>query len=215
MRIGIIEDNPHFVEQLKFLLAESNVTHELVFIGHSVDDAKHLFTSVDFDLAILDINIQGGSVFDALYGLHEINFALMFTSSFEEFAVKAFKFSAVDFLVKPIDDIEFFESLKNVQVKIKQEQEVADLKRKLQVLEGHLYQKEEKNRITISTEDGISILMIADILYLQAEGSYCMIILKDGKKIYEDRMKLDEQKAKTRIFGNVAYWKANRKLAKE
>ena len=40
-------------------------------------------------------------------------------------------------------------------------------------------------------------------------------LLKDGKKIYEDRMKLDEQKAKTRIFGNVAYWKANRKLAKE
>lgn len=183
MRIGIIEDNAHFIDQLKFLLKESKVEHELVFIGHSVDDAKYLFTKVAIDLAILDINIQGGNVFDALYELEEVNFSLLFTSSFEEFAVKAFKFSAVDFLVKPLDDIEFFEALNTAKVKIDQKNAIEDLKNKLKVLEGHLYQKEEKNKITISTDDGVSIILIKDILYLKAEGAYCIINLQDGDKL--------------------------------
>jgi two-component system, LytTR family, response regulator len=182
MKIAIIEDNPHFIKQLEVLISQWGSNASIEFIGHSVEDAVDVLSNPNIDLALLDIHIQGETIFDALSIVESLSCHILFITSFEEYAIKAFKFSAIDFLVKPIDEMEFLESLTNAQSKLDQSKEIYSLRKQLDILERKLNKQEGEASISVATEAGTSFFKVKDILYIQAEGAYCSFYLLGGER---------------------------------
>ena len=99
----IVEDEKHSRETLKSLLEEFCVGIEVVGTAGSVLEAVKVISSLRPDVVFLDIELQTGTGFDVLNQLQDLNFEVIFTTAFEQYAIKAVKFSSLDYLLKPID----------------------------------------------------------------------------------------------------------------
>ena len=120
MRIAIVEDDPNQQENLERILGEHVPEAQIVGKADSVTKANELLSRNEIDLAILDVMIKGGTSFDVLEKLGEVNFQIVFTTSFDNFAIKAFKQSAIDYLLKPFGEDELIESIAKVKKRLKQ-----------------------------------------------------------------------------------------------
>ena len=130
MKVAIIEDNPAIRETVSNYLNRSDVQVELVFETDNVQDGIRLFKEHSVDLAILDVEINGGLIFDVLNGLSSVDFEILFFSSHGSYALDAFRYSAFNFIVKPID----FEQL-NLQLYLAE----ASLAENQRALQNHAY----------------------------------------------------------------------------
>lgn len=176
----IVEDEKHSRETLKNLLEEFCVDVKVIETAASVDEAVTKIAELQPDVVFLDIELQTGTGFDVLSQLRDINFEVIFTTAFEQYAIKAVKFSSLDYLLKPIDLEELQKSIE--KAKKKKNQEV--YKKQLETLMLNLKQQHPKlNRICLSTADGFEFINTADILYCKAEGSYTTFILNDNSKL--------------------------------
>lgn len=176
----IVEDEKNSRETLKNLLEEFCVDVEVVETAASVDEAVTKIASLHPDVVFLDIELQTGTGFDVLSQLRDINFEVIFTTAFEQYAIKAVKFSSLDYLLKPIDLEELQKSIE--KAKKKKNQDV--YKKQLETLMLNLKQQHPKlNKICLSTADGFEFINTADILYCKAEGSYTTFILNNNSKL--------------------------------
>jgi len=134
------------------------------------------------EIVFLDIQMKGETGFDLLTGLPSINFALIFTSAFDQYAIRAFRFNAIDYLLKPIVTDELIDAVN----KVKQKTLNAQLVSKSQV--EQLYQ-DMKNmpktheKIAIPTMDGFIIHPVNEIVYCKANSNYTEFYLPDNKCI--------------------------------
>src|SRR5918993_3974890 len=103
LRVVIVEDEVHSREALKSLLTEFCEEVEIVGMASDVETAVSLLRQTTPDLLFLDVELQTGTGFDVLDRLDEVNFEIVFTTAFEQYAVKAIKLSSLDYLLKPID----------------------------------------------------------------------------------------------------------------
>lgn len=176
----IVEDEKHSRETLKNLLEEFCVDVKVIETAASVDEAVTKIAALHPDVVFLDIELQTGTGFDVLSQLRDINFEVIFTTAFEQYAIKAVKFSSLDYLLKPIDLEELQKSIE--KAKKKKNQEV--YKKQLETLMLNLKQQHPKlNKICLSTADGFEFINTADILYCKAEGSYTTFILNNNSKL--------------------------------
>ncbi|NCO63487.1 MAG: response regulator transcription factor [Flavobacteriales bacterium] len=130
-------------------------------------------------LVFLDVKIKNKTGFDYLKQVGDINFNIVFTTGFEIYAVEAFKFSALDYLLKPIDKEDFHASV----LKLKNVDENSTLKNKIDVLFHNLKVNNTFQRISIATIDGYLFIEVSDILYCKADINYTHIYTKQGDKI--------------------------------
>lgn len=114
MRIGVIEDNIEVQNHISRLIESWDKKCEIVYKGESVSDAVELFNRDDIDLAILDINLKEGLVFDALDRTNDVKCDILFSSSYGDHALRAFKYSAINFFLKPIEAEKLYEGLNKV-----------------------------------------------------------------------------------------------------
>ncbi len=176
----IVEDEKNSRETLKNLLEEFCVDVKVIETAASVDEAVTKIAALHPDVVFLDIELQTGTGFDVLSQLRDINFEVIFTTAFEQYAIKAVKFSSLDYLLKPIDLEELQKSIE--KAKKKKNQEV--YKKQLETLMLNLKQQHPKlNKICLSTADGFEFINTADILYCKAEGSYTTFILNNNSKL--------------------------------
>lgn len=176
----IVEDEKRSRETLKNLLEEFCIDVKVIETAASVEEAVAKIADLHPDVVFLDIELQTGSGFDVLSQLRDINFEVIFTTAFEQYAIKAVKFSSLDYLLKPIDLEELQKSIE--KAKKKKNQEV--YKKQLETLMLNLKQQHPKlNKICLSTADGFEFINTADILYCKAEGSYTTFILNDNSKL--------------------------------
>lgn len=104
MNIVIVEDEPAAVSQLKFLIQELAIPHRIVTVIESVEDGIKWFTSSpNPDLIFSDIQLADGISFEIYEQVH-LNTPIIFTTAFDEYAIRAFKLNSVDYLLKPIDE---------------------------------------------------------------------------------------------------------------
>lgn len=129
------------------------------------------------DLIFLDIQMRDGSGFDLLKQIDDITFKIIFITAHNEFAINAFKFSAVDYLLKPVNGKDLSEAVQRAQKMITKEE--ADLK--MSVLTTNAQSAEK--RVVLKTTDSIYIANLRDIVRCEADGNYTNIYLQDGKKI--------------------------------
>ena len=178
----LIEDDEILRNGLKQLLALYAPTIQVVAEADMVATAIKVLEATQPDVVFLDIMLIGGNGFEVLERYQELHgkpiFQTVFITAFEEYAIKAFRFSALDYLLKPIDPDE----LKQVIEKINQKNNI-DTK-KIEVLLEHIYKKDEPNkRLALSTNEGIHWVEVSKVVYCESQNNYVTFYLQDKQKI--------------------------------
>lgn len=169
----IIDDESSCIDRLNTLLHEYCPSVEVTGAFNSVNDGLQAIAQLRPELVFLDVMIGDETGFDLLKKLPAINFNLIFTTAYEHFAVQAFKFSALDYLLKPIDPDDLKQAIEKV--------EKNELSVKLDALFHNL--NHHSKRIAIPTTTGLTFVQAADIIRCQSEANYTIIFLKDKQKI--------------------------------
>jgi two-component system LytT family response regulator len=141
------------------------------------------------EFLFLNIKLGDGTGFDLIDQLEDYVPKIIFTTAFDEFAVKAFRYHAIDYLLKPIDPDIFVDSLNKMI-----EQKVTLKKEAWEIVLNQVQSSERK--IGVPTVDGVKFILIENILYLEADGSYCTLNFKDSKamiiskplRFFEDKL---------------------------
>ncbi len=180
LRVVIVEDEWHSREMLHHLVQEYCAAVQVVASAASVEEGVAVIRKTRPDLVFLDIEMQTGNGFELLEKTYSLHFDVIFTTAFEHYALKAIKFSAIDYLLKPIDVEELIEAVEKVHRKRKNEwhsQQLAVLVHNLQT------KNHEQHTITLSTTEGLEFIKVTDIIRCEAMGSYTHFFLKNGRKI--------------------------------
>jgi two-component system LytT family response regulator len=150
---------------------------ELDIIGNadSVLSGLEIIKTKKPDLIFLDIKMQDGTGFDLLNRIENKNFALIFLTAYDEYAVKAFKFSAIDYLLKPLDPDELISAVNKA---------VENNKTNISILIENLNSiKKDSKKIVLKTTDSIHLVNICDIIRLESTGNYTNFYLTNQKPI--------------------------------
>ncbi len=158
----------------------------------SVDEAVAGITSLLPQLLFLDVRMNGETGFDILDRLPHTNFYVIFTTAYQEYAVKAFRYSALDYLVKPIDPEELQMAVQKAvnrcqETQLAAEQQMSGQHIAGQDTTGQLATGQQPRKFTdkigVPTPEGLLFLAAQDIIYCQAQSNYTELFLVDGQKI--------------------------------
>jgi two-component system LytT family response regulator len=180
IRCLIVEDEKHSRETLVGLINRYCRNVEILAEADSYRRGLELIREHNPDVVFLDIQMPDGSGFRLLEELEEINFEIIFTTAFDQFAIKAIKYSALDYLLKPIDPEELVNSLKKVEHRMSKQQ----VNKNIQVLLDNIKSPDpDPHKIVLSTSEKIHILETDQILRCESDNYYTNFFLMDGKKI--------------------------------
>lgn len=187
MKAIILEDEVHSAELLEHLLKKH--CPELNVVGVYTDSKSGLLAlkTQPPDLLFLDIEMPVLNGFDLLNMLAPLSFKVIFTTAYDKYAVRAFKYSAMDYLLKPIDISELKQAVEKVnrQASLSEEQ--------LAFFNQYKTERQPLERLGISTVEGISFIEINSIIHCSAQGSYTDIFLSNGQKILISRHMKDTE----------------------
>lgn len=178
LRSIIVEDEKHSRETLKQLLAEYCQGVEIIYAAASISEAEMAIKAHHPDLVFLDIELKTGTSFELLESLENINFEIIFTTAFDQYAIRAIKFSSLDYLLKPID----LDELRSAVEKAKLSRGNKAHQQQLELLIDNL-KKARPGRICLATQEGLEFVDTDKIVYCKASGSYTEFILAESKKI--------------------------------
>ncbi|KAF2508291.1 LytR/AlgR family response regulator transcription factor [Flavobacterium foetidum] len=174
----IIEDEQRLREALSIML-EMTAADQIQIIGYaeSASEAVKLIDRLKPDLVFMDIMLTDGTGFDVLQQITFNSFHLIFTTAYEQHAINAFKYSAIDYLLKPIDP----EELKTAVERITLLEEKVLEKQQLNELQQNL--NKTPDRIILPTQEAMYVVKLDQIIRCETSGSYTTFILTDGRKI--------------------------------
>lgn len=174
----IIEDEPKIREAL-FLMLQSVASDKINIVGvaENVSHAINLIDTLKPNLIFMDIQLKDGTGFDVLDQIGHHNFYLIFTTAYQEHAIRAFKYSAIDFLLKPIDTTDLKKAIDQISVK----QSIFANDEQFQLLKNNF--TKTPDRISLPTREGIHIIKLDDIVRCETSGSYTTFHLADKRKI--------------------------------
>ncbi|HEX5172121.1 MAG TPA: LytTR family DNA-binding domain-containing protein [Cyclobacteriaceae bacterium] len=176
----IIEDEKHQMEMLSHLLDETFPELSVVGTASSVPEGIEQLTKAKPDLLFLDVLLPPHTAFDLLNAFVRIPFDIIFTTSFEEYAVKAFRLSAVDYLVKPIVKSELISAIE----KFKQRRSAAEASLHLHVLMENLKVTEaDHTKIALPSLTGYLFVSVKDIIRCESDNTYTTFFTTDKRKI--------------------------------
>lgn len=175
----IIDDEVHCLETLSLLLKEFCPEVQLIQQCRSAKKGLEAIEKHKPDLVFLDIEMPAMNGFELLEQFTEIPFAVIFTTSYDQYAIKAIRFSALDYLLKPIDPHELISAVKKVQ-----EQRHLPMAEQFQMLLKQVQGKERHfNKIAVPTFEGFELIPADEVLYCEANDNYTHLFLKNKIKI--------------------------------
>jgi len=150
------------------------------------------------DIVFLDVEMPRMNGFVMLQQLQQRNFELIFTTAYDHYAIQAIRFSALDYLVKPID----VQGLKDaVEKAIERKQTNIPNQRIETLLHNLLNEKNQKHRLAIPSQEGLHFVDMTDIIYLEAESNYCSIYVQpEARYLVSKTLKDFEELLPTAIF---------------
>ena len=185
LKAVIVDDEPKARENLQILLHDFVEGVEVVGLCGNIAEAIDAVRLHSPDVVFLDIQLQRETGFDLLTKLKEINFEVIFTTAYTEYAIKAFKFSAIDYLLKPIDIEELKKAVARVEKRVSN-----NITGRLTQLVQNLKQGSSENyKIALPTLDGLVFVKISDILYCEASSNYTQIFTAEGKYLVSKTLK--------------------------
>lgn len=201
MKVVIVEDETASQQYLKRLLEKELPDIQLAGIADNVPDATEMIRNYAPDLVFMDIDIKMGTGFDVLSALPGIKSEIIFTTAFNQFAIDAFRYHAVDYLLKPLEDQRVLEAVSHCRMRIEQKNSSQQIAQLLQHFQQPVLHKQ---RIGIHTIDGIEFVDVDDILFAEAKGNYTELKLKAGTKIIASKkLKEMEQHLTDPVFFRI------------
>lgn len=187
----IIDDNPETRATNKKLLTEYFVDLELAGEADSVDGGYNLIRQTNPHLVLLDIEIIGGTGFQLLQKLKPYSFKVIFITGFNQYALKAIKFHAIDYILKPVNATEFQDAIQSTIELI--EKDFSTNEQSDQFLKSFT-QPSNPSKIVLRTLDAMHLVNISDILYCRSDNTYTTfylisndnIMVSKGIAFYED-----------------------------
>lgn len=174
----IVDDELKSRESLKILLEDFCENVEVKAVCQNVEEALSAIERYDPQVVFLDIQMQRETGFDLLAQLTKTDFEIIFTTAYSEYAIKAFKFSAIDYLLKPIDIGELKRAVEKVEKKLS-----GNIATRLEKLIENLKPPTPQSyKVALPTADGLVFVKIEDIIYCEASSNYTNIYTLDGKK---------------------------------
>jgi len=183
IRAILIDDEKHCRETLTIQLTRH--CPEVVILGAFSSGAEGLeaIKEQNPNVVFLDVEMPRMNGFEMLERLGDIPFDVIFTTGYDEYAIKAIRFSALDYLLKPIDK----EDLKKAVNKV-QKRDQHNLKDQLQVLFNRLENKPKGlQKIALPTLEGFELVLLNDIIHCQSDSNYTHIMVKNTKKLLVSR----------------------------
>lgn len=178
IKVTIIDDEQHCTDQAVALLENYNDRIIISSIHHNAGEALLGIEQHRPDVVFLDVHLGETTAFELLKQLPHIDFALIFTTAYEQYAISAFKYSALDYLLKPIDKTDFDRALSKAIMKTEKEQSTE----KVRILLNNLSVDVKRKKITIPTADGFTFLKISEIIRCEADINYTHIFTVAGQK---------------------------------
>lgn len=174
----IIDDEAHAIQSMAGLLSLYCPLVDVVGQASSVQQGIKVIRRSRPDLVFLDIHIGEENGFQLLEQLQNTSFQLIFTTAHSDYAIKAFRYHAIDYLLKPVDPGQLVEAVEKVREKNASRLETGHLENLFQSL-----QTRQLKKITISSTKGFQFLEISEIVHVSGEGNYSTFHLKDGEKV--------------------------------
>ena len=179
LRTLIIDDEAHVRRSLSIMLAEECPTVDIVGTADGVESGLKAIEKYHPDLVLLDIKMADGTGFDLLRKARPVNFRVIFVTAFEEFAIRAFRFSAIDYLLKPVNADDLHEAVEKAISSFGN-----DFATQLKALEENLASKDPAGKkIVLKTNDAIWLIKTHEISYCEADMGYTKFFLKNGRNI--------------------------------
>lgn len=178
----LIDDEYRARTLLEKLIGENFPEIEIVGQAADVQSAFDLIQLSKPDLVFLDIQMRNETGFDLLLRFPTIRFDVIFTTAHHEYAIKAFRFNAIDYLLKPILPTELKEAIEKVKRKEAPVQNVS-VEQLIRLQQSISNPKKVLDKITIPTSNGFILLPLADILYCEAKNNYTQFHLSNNQKI--------------------------------
>ncbi|NOQ72581.1 MAG: response regulator [Crocinitomix sp.] len=182
MKIVIIDDEKPARENLKTILNQFFPTLDVIGEADSVANGVELLSQVKADLVFLDINLFDGSGFNILQELEEIDFQVIFVTAYSQFAIRAFRVNALDYILKPINVDEL-----KIAVNKAITSEMSNAPSPIQTIVASKTGIFKNERLAIKENDGIRFVDITSILRCKSDNNYTEIHLLDGKKIISSK----------------------------
>lgn len=179
IRTLIVDDEPAIRKDLQYLLSKHP---DFICTGAcgSVHDALVLINTTQPDLVLLDIQLSDGTSFDLLAQLKKFSFKIIFITAYNDRAISAIKYGALDYLVKPVDEEEFAQALQKVKDS-KEDSQVLDTQ--LSFAKNYLQNSQSMNRIALKSQEYLQIVHFDEIVYCQSNAGYTTFHLTDSRKI--------------------------------
>lgn len=182
IRAIIIDDEEGARESLANILKDYFENVEVVGKANSAKTGIRLINEQQPDLVFLDIEMPKGNAFDLLAQFENIDFDIIFITAYDQYAIKAIKFSALDYLLKPID----IDELKAAIEKFSDKAHKRTSNQRFQALLQNL-NAESKKKVAIPDSEGLIFVNLDDIIRCESDGNYTHIILSNRKKILASR----------------------------
>lgn len=179
IRVILIDDEKHFINTLR-AICTSIPDIEILAEARSVSEGVTVIENHKPDLVFLDVEMDDGTGFDLLRKLKNIDFQVIFITAHDRYAIEAFKFSAQNYLLKPLISTDFFNAIEKVRELLGKER----ITKQLEALMHNMQSLSRDNKkIVLKESEAIHIVNIDEILWCTAEGSYCTFVLSDKRKI--------------------------------
>jgi len=187
----ILDDDIQQHRYLSTLLLKEFPDFRVVGIGSTIEEGRALLDSFKPDLAFLDVVLPPSSIFDLLNSMESISFEIIFTTSYEEYAVKAFRLSAIDYLLKPFDVVDLRVAIQKF-VRARSMQNTDSLVKNLL---GNLRDKHQRiPKIALPTLTGFIFVPVDNIIRCESDNTYTTFFTKDKRKIVVSKTLKDCEK---------------------
>ena len=175
LRTIIVDDELHCTQLLALQLSQHCPTVEVVAQCIDSIDSLKVIRQMKPDLVFLDIEMPRLNGFQLLEQLEELSFSLVFVTAYNEFALKAFKFSALDYLLKPVDTQGLIAAVARAE-----RQQALD-RRQLDFFKQQHYAGHYPQKLAVPAQGGITFVELKNIVYCESDSNYTKLVLSNGK----------------------------------
>lgn len=179
LKVILIDDQELCIEILKDMLKENQPEVSVEAVCFSGQEGMVAINKYHPDLVILDVEMPDMTGFEMLQQLKDYDFEIIFTTSFDKYAIQAMRFSALDYLLKPLLPHELNAAIEKVLQK-----ENKNLNKQFKTLFQNLNQyRRPVNHVALPSMEGLIFINVIDIIHCESDSNYTTLFLKSGEKI--------------------------------
>ncbi len=179
MKIIIVDDEKRARQTISDMVKLCCPGTEIIAEADSVKTGAEVISKLRPDLVLLDVDLGDGTGFDLLKKLAPVNFKVIFITAFQEHATRAFKFSAIDYILKPVNSDELTQAIH--RAKETQKEQLEDKLQTLMENIGNIAQ--EAKKIVLKTSESIHIVNVQDIVRCESDRNYTIFYFREAKKL--------------------------------